>query len=108
MRSFDVIIVSVAVAIIALVIGLVSGAQIASNSVEVYRDGECVYVYVLGEPQVYYIGWYVKTEQVFLFRFVQYANGQNLKFLVIYTCKQINLLHRKDVYHVQEWRNGRY
>ena len=55
MKSFDVIIVSVAVAIMALVIGLISGAQIASNSVEVYRDGECVYVYVLGEPQVYYI-----------------------------------------------------
>lgn len=56
MKSSDVIIVCVAVAIITLVIGLVSGAQIASNSVEVYRDGGCVYVYVLGEPQVYYIG----------------------------------------------------
>ena len=55
MKSFDVIIVSVAVAIMTLVIGLVSGAQIASNSVEVHRDGDCVYVYVLGEPQVYYI-----------------------------------------------------
>lgn len=56
MKSFDVIIVCVAVAIMSLVIGLISGAQIASNSVEVYRDGNCVYVYVLGEPQVYYIG----------------------------------------------------
>ena len=56
MKSFDVIIVSVAVAIMALVIGLISGAQIAFNSVKVYRDGDRVYVYVLGEPQVYYIG----------------------------------------------------
>ena len=88
MRSFDVIIVSVAVAIMALVIGLVSGAQIASNSVEVHRDGDCVYVYVLGEPQVYYIAWYVKTKQVFLFRFVQYVNGQNLLFGVYLIQKQ--------------------
>ena len=56
MKSFDVIIVSVAVAIMTLVIGLISGAQIASNSVEVYRDGDRVYVYALGEPQVYYVG----------------------------------------------------
>ena len=56
MKSFDVIVVSIAVAIMALVIGLISGAQIASNSVEVHRDGDCVYVYVLGEPQAYYIG----------------------------------------------------
>lgn len=56
MKSFDVIIVCVAVAIMTLVIGLISGAQIASNSVEVYRDGDHVYVYVFGEPQVYYIG----------------------------------------------------
>lgn len=56
MKSFDVIVVSIAVAIMALVIGLVSGAQIASNSVKVHRDGDCVYVSVLGEPQVYYIG----------------------------------------------------
>lgn len=56
MKSFDVIIVSVAVAIMTLVIGFISGAQIAFNSVEVHRDGDCVYVYVLGEPQVYYIG----------------------------------------------------
>lgn len=56
MKSFDVIIVCVAVAIMTLVIGLVSGAQIASNSVEVHRDGNCVYVSILGEPQAYYIG----------------------------------------------------
>lgn len=56
MKSFDVIIVCVAVAIMTLVIGLVSGAQIASNSVEVHIDDNCVYVYVLGEPQAYYIG----------------------------------------------------
>lgn len=54
MRSFDVIIVSVAVAIMALVIGLISGAQIASNSVKAWSDDSYIYVQVLGETQVHY------------------------------------------------------
>ena len=52
--GFEIMIVSIVVAVMAFVVGIVFGAQMASNSVKAWSDDSYIYVQVLGETQVHY------------------------------------------------------
>lgn len=54
MKHSGIIFVSFVITIMALVCGLILGAQIASNSVEAWEDSNYIYVQILGETQVHY------------------------------------------------------
>ena len=51
--GFEIMIVSIVVAVMAFVVGIVFGAQMASNSVKAWSDDSYIYVQVLGETQVH-------------------------------------------------------